>query len=626
MAESITWKARFYSWLKPKVEAFFDWNTRLLVELMLYRAGVFRKQGLWKEAARELVQVSGLSDSDFDDPAGSLEKLRAKFAAVDPERFMGFLLQMGTFLVDDRQLPWVAKVLELDSGIQPADFESQTILAERLRERTKGFSANLGFFYCVRLAHLFGLTERSNEELAVMEAILGIEPRDYYSVKALRSKFRDRTDLDPTILDMAVMLYFACLGKLGRKKELLSLLEAVLEVGPDDCHSPDQIRAKLRGSLGGFDDFSAMNFAMLLNRHFAESGRDDLAVSALEAYLLIEPADYSDPKILDRKLKQTYRGSSPEIMAFMDSLLIVGLLKTGQTRSAIAVLQAEIEIRDLASVSQDVLTEKVTERCESLPPNLSPYFRFAISLALTEAGWKQEASQIFASEFDSWEVDWESASDLANALEMALADLAASTKLAFVAGLFSALLAEGKEEKAGLLGDAYLRKMLAKEEDAVAAALLPGASTIYAEWLSRWSNCEEKEPITLCRQLMPRLRLALADQGMVLADREAFLRSVADLRRLIVAAGFYWAEKAETPELKDELFQDAFRWDLELAQRLLAERFLLGQILPVEPGSLPVPMNRRSADDEGFPESKFFPDPELIFSDTLCLRKMESPR
>jgi hypothetical protein len=576
------------SWLARGARGFFAWNSRALVWLTLWRAGVFRRRGDWKKGADEMAAVVGLEDADFADPARALAKIRERLADVDPETAFLFFMQMSTFLVDDKKQDWVAAVHELDAGLHPGDYADLDLVARRLKERTQGFSPMVGFSYCFRLANVLGLTERSNDQLAVVEAHLGLRQQDYQDPVRLPSILAARPEILADLWATEIAMLAACLGGLGRKTESVAALEAVLGLSAVDYKEPVALRAKIMAATGPLESKvgSVLAYLSLLAEALQDLGRISESISLFEADLGLDSTDYRDISRLGAKIRARRAPLPPEMAAFAVVQLVSALTAAQRFADGLAVLGADLGI-DLAQIDGESLISKLRARCSSLPGNYTGFYLGLAAFTLATAGRPREGVAVLAADSDLSVIDWRDTAALAERLEGRLGDLVASTRLLYVSMLVSTLQIADQEEQAALLADAYLRVVSPIGKEPPDPGLMAMSCELYTDWLGWWGRNAERKPLEICRNLVPYLRQTLAEQGIVLVDRERFIRGVSDLRHRIVQTGLYWAEHETDPGSANELRRTVLLWDLELSQRLLVERLLLTEIHPIPAGEPP---------------------------------------
>lgn len=531
----------------------------------------------------------GLKAEDYKNPAQAHAKIRQRLADVDPETALLFFMQLTTFLVDEKKQDWVASVHELDAGLQPGDYADLDLLAGRLRERIQGLSHRLGVSYVVRLANVLGLAERSKDELAVLEAHLGLRQKDYQDPGRLRSILEVRPEISPELWTMGIPMLAATLGNMGRMIESVAVLEAALGLSAADYRDLSGLRAKIMAAAGPLESRtgSVMSYLSLLSKMMQDLGRPAESIALYEADLDLGSSDYRDISRLGDKMRARRGGLPPELSAFSVVQFVSALTSARYFEESLAVLGADLGL-DLTKTDRESLVSRLRKRCTELPGNITGYYLATASYALAMADYPLEAVAVLAADSDLAAIDWRDTATLAAHLKDRLGDLAASTRLLYVASLVSSLQTAGREEQAALLTDVYLREVAPIGEEPADPGLMAMSCSLYTDWLGWWGRVAERNPLEICRNLVPYLRQTLAEQGVTLVDRERFIRGVSDLRHRIVQTGFYWAEQETDSVAALDLRRDVFLWDLELSQRLLVERLLLTEIRLVSLGESPL--------------------------------------
>ena len=599
-------RRRFYLWLARVVRTLLAWNRRLLIWLTVRRAGRFRQMGLWKKGSEEILSVSGLEPADLEDPSRAMEKLRYKLEDVGPKLSVLFFLQLCTFLSDEGKQDLVAALCELDAGIAPGDYADHDLLSLRLRERTRDLPAAVALLYGFSVGNALGLASRPAESLALLEAQLGLRPGDYQHPERLRQVLgTPPPQVLPDLWAMVVQALAANLGKAGRRTEIIAVLHAALGLDFSDYSSPRTLRAKMRGSSGPFAQEVSVASLTILSTALRQAGHGAEALALVEADFDLEPADYRDACRLAGKLKARAVRLPPEMVSFLLVPLYGALMFEERAEDALAVLAADAGFDPASSDSREVSAALKT-RSRTMPSNILGLYLGTAALVLAEAGRPLLAVAALEADAELEDLDWRETDALAERVHERLGDLTPLARLHYVAQLASALEVAGRENRAALLVDAYVRKLLPLHEEE-SSALAEMSCILYLQWLGWWAEDASRQPMEICRAIVPSLRHALATQGVTLQDRERFIREAGDLRRRIVQTGLYWAARETDLARADELRRTVLLWDLELAQRLLVERFLLSEIRAVPIGEPPV-VDVWPLPDEQPPTQGYLPD------------------
>ncbi len=566
------------------------WNFYRLFGMTLLRMGKDLLKGDIKGAAQVMAAAVGLEVEDFQDPTKSLAKIRQRLADIDPNTAMRFFTVLTTIFVMDNKHDWVASVYELDTGLKPEDYAESESVTTRLKQRVRDLSPSLGCLYGVRLGTVLGLADRSKDELIVLETLVGVEQSDYRDPSRLRQILGPRSDVSQEIWASAVQALAASLGTNGRRAEVLAVLEAAADISISDYSEPELLKAKITKGVGplGTRIGYGFSYSILLSKGLQDSGRYAESISVLETQLGLEPADYENIPLLAAKLKACFGGAPPELGVCLVPLFVVALNAAQRHQDGLAVLSADVGF-DITKVEMQELICGLQTHCASSPDSIIGLYLGTASYTLAVAGFPAEAVTIF--EIDSAlssEFDWQNIPALATRIRERIGDLAPFVQILYVGSLVSALQEADQEEKAALLTNAFLQYVSPIETVPHDSGLMATYCHFYDDWLRWWGKDAQKKPLDESRRLLPFLRQVIAEQGIELADRERFIQSVSDLRRRILETGFYWVGKEAESAETDALRKQVFLWDLELAQRLLIERFMLTE--PYMPtGGEPIP-------------------------------------
>jgi hypothetical protein len=575
----------------------FDWISRRQAtspQKILDRMERLRHEGRSAEGLRLIESAAGIDPEDYTNPSRALQKIRQWAADADSESAYLIIGRWLMLLADtpgpEDRLPLVARLWELDSGLSAEDYSDPERLRAHIRERVEGAGLDSRFyvFHAGQLAAALGVARRTLEELAVLEAVLGLDQRSYSDPQELARILRLQSEGNvPDLRAFPIPALIGALNKLGRSFESSAVLVAALGLTQQDFMEPTKILTKTLEAVG--EPRLALLFLLLLPSKVREAGGGGAGLIALEIHLDPDPERYSSISRLVSRLRERLHGWPPDIRFFYLQALVVGLTDEGRIGDAIALLAADIGLASMNEFADpERIAARLKERCRAFPANVDSFYVWLVSYVLVLAGHPLTAAAVIEIDTGLQAVDWNDATALARTLETRLIGLSVISPLFLVDQLASALAEGGYEDRAALLVDAYVRALSPTRGADEDISLVRWRCQMYARWLFWWGQDESRQPMEVCQSLLPYLRRSIAGRGTTLQDREIFVRGVGKLRRHIVQTGLYWAARETDPVRAKELQQTVLLWDLELAQRLLVERFLLSEISSVPAGEPPM--------------------------------------
>lgn len=536
------------------------------------------------EALQTMESFAGLSASDYANPQLALEKFWSRLSLANANDVMMFFLQLGAYLVDVGRHEHATQLLELDIGLRCGDYSDRGLISRRFRERLRDVPPDLSALYAIRLATVLDHEDRSTDEIAVLEYLFNLAPGDYFHSERLA---RSMSEAPEVVLDLAgPLLLVAALQRTSRITESLNVLAALTGMNADDLANPETLRSRVREFLGEKPSMARRMLLPLMFRSLLNSGRGNEGLSFLEASMDLRPEDYETISSLARRLNE-YLGDLPpgEAVLIMTSFL-GALIRQRRAHHAFAILQAFENFEPSDFDDSERFRAHLRERARFLPFHVAAFYFSTMATALAFSGHSRAAITALEADTELEALDWQDLSKLAVALKRRIGDTTAVTETLYVGGMLIALLMAGQKERAALLVDAYFRGLasLTHREPSLA----PTVGALAQSWLDWWGRDATREPLKVCAGLVMYLRRSLAEHGVTLQDREHFIREVGELRRRIVQTGLYWAARETEPARAEEIRRTVLLWDLELAQRLLVERFLLSEIRAVPIGNPPV--------------------------------------
>lgn len=592
-------------------------NLKILIPLSTQKSSALRDQDHWEEALAMMESVAHIEPSDYAAPSLVITKLQWRFAGIDPVAALAFFLELNTLLFRSGRQELAIQLLELEVGLSPKDYSDPERISLRLQQRLQGFGPDQVFAFGFKLATTLGHGERTEEGLAVVKALLSLRPGDFSDVMRLSSHLKmppEGVDLEQWLGAIFFLLWL--LEQVGRRDEGIAIFEATFGITQADYSSAEQLRKKVLVPPGS--ELLAIVVAGILFSFW----RFSAALVLIELVLEIRPEDYRDPTILAERQRKAKKCLPLEVYDLSLLTLLTTLVVEDRAGDAMVFFMSDVGL-SLADLAESVrVVSQLRARCLSMQPNAAARYVFAASLVLTRAGFAEAATVALEADVELESLDWEDRFTLAAAIDERLGELSPTARLMYILQTSVSLSEAGRERKAALLVDAYVRALsplAGREEDPYMSPILCG---IFEIWLRDWAQDSSRQPLELCRDLVPYLRESLARQGVWLEDRTRFVREVGDLRRRIVQTGLYWASRETNPAQADEIRRTVLLWDLELSQRLIVERFLLNKIRVLPAGASPGTGTWPLLDEEPA-TSSHLPEASETFATAGVLHKVE---
>jgi hypothetical protein len=133
-----------------------------------------------------------LQPEDYRDRRRLAARLHARLQRLPPEIQATYLRSlMAALLARDREQDALA-VLEADAGLEPGDYDNPRRLATKLRARCEVMPADIAGVYLASLAAVFSHVDLSPAAAVVLEIDAGLEPADWSDPKALAARLEER--------------------------------------------------------------------------------------------------------------------------------------------------------------------------------------------------------------------------------------------------------------------------------------------------------------------------------------------------------------------------------------------------------------------------------------------------
>lgn len=139
-----------------------------------------------------LERDAKLQPDDYGNRRRLAARLHARLQRLPPEIQATYLRSlMAALLARDREQDALA-VLEADAGLEPGDYEDPRRLAARLRARCEMMPADIAGVYLATLATVFSHVDLSPAAAVVLEIDAGLEPADWNDPAALAGRLEER--------------------------------------------------------------------------------------------------------------------------------------------------------------------------------------------------------------------------------------------------------------------------------------------------------------------------------------------------------------------------------------------------------------------------------------------------
>lgn len=546
-----------------------------------------------------LKLIVGVQPRDLEDPARLHARVKRRLAKFDPGLTLACLWLLSNTLISDGHAATAATLLELEAGLEPELYEDPPALSARLEDYLGQFEPEARVAFLTGLGNALARAMRHADGLVLLETGLGLTPEDYGDRSRLNACLE--THLGPRaseIKSFVSMLLASALVKAGRYTELVAVVEADLGIDEGEDDDPAQWREVVQSRWGSLDPRLAILQVTMSAAMLDVAERPRAATGLLEAGLGLTPADYQDRRNLEAKLRARFSGLPEDARIYTLQLLAGALVSADREEDGLALLafMQGVETKDLGRLGRP---DGKLREYQGSDKEAGDFYRLQALeiLGQTAPGAATPAALDLARIFKT--ADWTDEGSLRLKLKREMDGKRLDLAAGYMVQMVSALEEREHEDRAALLLDIFHREYsplrTLADEPFAAVALTP----LYEKWLRFWGGDATRRPLEVCQELTTYLREMVLERGRVLRDREAFIRSLADLRRQIVQTGFYWVGREAKEGVALDLRRTVLLWDLELTQRLLLERLLRLEITlapaaePPEPGQWPLPVKER---------------------------------
>jgi hypothetical protein len=128
------------------------------------------------------------------------------------------------------------------------------------------------------------------------------------------------------------------------------------------------------------------------------------------------------------------------------------------------------------------------------------------------------------------------------------------------------------------------------------APIPENGSSLLLRWLQVFGRKERSQALQVCGRLVSYLSQGVQRPNVSWEDRKRFLEHIAELRHLVLQTGHFWAARERNTKEASQLLKEVLRWDAELGQRQMLERYLLAApALSEEESETPIFAHQRLA-------------------------------
>ncbi len=368
------------------------------------------------------------------------------------------------------------------------------------------------------------------------------------------------------------------------------LLAAVLNVDPTKLDEPERVAAAVAELTQlPSDPTFRVSFAMTTANLFGVTGETATGLRLLEQAAGIEKDDYAAPEALARRLRQDLDGVDFEVRTAWLTVLNALLLDQGRADDALALFAADLgattELFDAAPSDLVQILQARLGRISSY--GLGTYPR-GLARTLSVGGRTEKAVAVLEAYAELDASCYEREEVLESRLQRLLDRTNRMTAVSFIHELIGLLKDSGQIDKASFLLRIYVDRFILADgqADSFDKSLVADFTSLFELWLELFGGEESPLPIMICRKLVNQIQRGFGSAPS-LEDRKAFWRIIGSLRSRLMAVGHRQATATQDPEQRRRIFSELFIWDAELSQRLLLERFLMGERSVIPAGGLP---------------------------------------
>jgi hypothetical protein len=385
------------------------------------------------------------------------------------------------------------------------------------------------------------------------------------------------------------------LSILGRASEAtdvfrydLDILHLPKENVSDVLIYKDEVRSRIEKKLSTLQPDIMAAYLTFIFPIFEEENLEKEGLGIFEKLLGLVPNDYEQPILLYKKLNKWINGLQNPLTGKFALLGLAGsLYQANEVNKALALLEAYpgIQAEDYANVER--LSQKWQALRDSLPTDsAATYYRMLISMLETaNRNGQLEIKALVMADCDLRDADFDSYDLVGEKLQHRMALFQEDTKGAYIFSLGEVMEKVGLHREAAMVTEWFMEqhdnfRHIPKDGDPAIVHII----AILSNWFRFFYRNHDELVLNYCRQTMHYLRAGFGSQGIRLEDRKSFIHYISLLKTAILNTGFYHLGLQTSKEAEAALALEVLLWDVELAQRVLAERFLLEKtaLLPAD--------------------------------------------
>ncbi|MCC6458903.1 MAG: hypothetical protein IT260_00430 [Saprospiraceae bacterium] len=422
-------------------------------------------------------------------------------------------------------------VLETALELNPEDFHDRKRLAAKLDIYWHDIQPVTQIQFLMGLNGVLSIVGRQSEAFDVFYYDLGIlnldrdEEEDMYKAEVVESIYLRLDGLPLDIIAAYLSFIFTAFEKIGIQKQGLEAFEKLIGLTQEDYSNSVALSQKLQQWIAKLTNPLSGQYALFgIASTLYTTGEEHKALAILEGYAGIIPADYEQVEVLGQKW-QSLRAKLPVDTAASYLRMLIVLLEEVRRNPAVevkALLLADCGLRDADFDSDEAISRKLNVRLDGLQKDTKAGFIYSLSNFLSEIGLVREASIITDWFIRQHREFWEIPSE----------------------------------------GDPSITHIIA----------------LLTSWFQFYYQADKQTVLQYCQQTVTYLRYGFGSQGIRLEDREEFIRYVTLLKKAVLEAGFFWLHQDQNLSEEPSIASKVFLWDVELTQRLLAERFTLKEL------------------------------------------------